>query len=179
MPNATCSDTTFETFLIQRDVLHKATGATPVKLPSRSPWYPYPIFESQLPIAFCLENSAIILDPETLTQTGSMRYLGKPQLQCPFCTRFKAYHSIIELWSHFVNQHSDSSKLSNFSIILVEKEHLVKEFRRTATLWLDYWTQYSDGGKRRDNGKIEASHRGRLQLGYCLELGTSLIGNAG
>ena len=50
--------------------------------------------------------------------------------------RIKAYASIIGLWAHLVNKHQD-----------VDNEERLREVIHSATLWLEYWRDYSEGGK--------------------------------
>jgi hypothetical protein len=76
-------------------------------------------------------------------------HVGKPELKCQFCSRTKAFKSIIALWSHFVHQYHKRQN-STWIRIVVGEQHLLEEIRRIAGVWRTYWREYSDGGKRRD-----------------------------
>ena len=76
--------------------------------------------------------------------------IGKPDLKCQFCSRIKAFKSIIALWSHLLHQHYKSSNEQTWSKVIVEEQDLLEEIRHTASLWRMYWRDHSDGGKRRD-----------------------------
>jgi len=62
---------------------------------------------------------------------------GRPDLVCAFCESTTTFAGIINLWTHFVQKHND-----------VQDTKRLSEIRRTATMWIEYWKNYSDGGKR-------------------------------
>lgn len=146
--------TTLETILIQFHVLLVAKGVVaPLALPRRPRWHSYSTFEYQLPLTFCPGDSAVILELENITNEAAPKGpTGRPLLKCPFCTgvKIKGCKSIIALWSHFLHQHSKPFIFNSWTQILIPEQDLLKEVVRTADLWLSYWRQYSDGGKKRD-----------------------------
>jgi hypothetical protein len=101
--------TTLEAFLIQFHVLLMAKGKAPLEPPPRPQWHPYLTFEYQLPLTFCQANPAVDVDSGEIV-SGVVNTKGKPELRCLFCSRIKAFKSIIALWSHFVHQHSKSTE---------------------------------------------------------------------
>jgi hypothetical protein len=143
--------TTLEVFLIQFFVLLKAKGVTPLAALSRPRWHPYTTFEYQLPLTFCQVDSAVKLESEQMVnEVVPLSHIGRPELRCRFCSRIKAFKSIIALWSHLVHQHYKTTEEYTWSKVVIEEQYLLEEIRRTAGLWRSYWRDHSDGGKRRD-----------------------------
>jgi hypothetical protein len=147
--------TTFETYLIQFFVVLTAKGQAPLAPPPRPRWHPFPTFEYKLPLTFRQVDPAVaLLVEEMASEVKPGNHQGKPELKCRFCSRIKAFKSIIALWSHFVHQHYDREGDNVWSQVVVEEQYLLEEVRRTAHLWRSYW-QHSDGGKRRDPTMIK------------------------
>lgn len=59
----------------------------------------------------------------------------KPVLLCKFCPRVKAFATVVGLWGHVYHKHDR-----------VRTGDRLKEIKRTAEIWREYWT-YVDGGK--------------------------------
>jgi hypothetical protein len=147
--------TILEAFLVQFFVLRTAKGKAHLAPPQRPRWHRYSTLEYQLPLTFCQDDSAVSLSPSEMVKEV-VHTEGKPELRCRFCSRIKAFKSIIALWSHYVHQHYKSTEDNAWSqeIELVEDHYLLEEVRRTAELWRSYW-QHTDGGKHRDPTMIK------------------------
>jgi hypothetical protein len=150
--------TTTETFCIQFFVLLTAKGIALPRPPPRPQWHPHSTWEYQLPLRLRSVHPAISLASEDIV-SGVIppAHFGKPELKCRFCSRIKAFKSIIALWSHLLHQHYRSTNEQTWSKIIVEEQDLLEEIRRTAGLWRTYWVEHSNGGKRRDPTMIKVN----------------------
>jgi hypothetical protein len=92
----------------------------------------------------------------------------KPELKCPFCQgiKIKAFKSIIALWSHFVHQHYKPFRYNAWTQTVIPEQDLLKEVVRTADLWLTYWRENSDGGKKRDPTYLRCIQAGQDEFAW-------------
>ncbi|KAK6210921.1 hypothetical protein LQW54_005799 [Pestalotiopsis sp. IQ-011] len=151
--------TTYEAYLIQFSVLRRALHI-PEAGPAQRPagWAAYPSLEDRLPLSAMLcEGSR----PEPmLERAGPVAGAGdaangRPSLVCPFCTAIKGFRRPTKLWAHLVHRHSASE----------DKDRLVQEVRRTASLWLAYW-EGSSSEMGRAGGATKAKLLQALQGGF-------------
>ncbi|KAL8782345.1 MAG: hypothetical protein Q9213_005466 [Squamulea squamosa] len=130
---------TSEVYMIQFDILRKATGL-PFRLtvPQSYPRL-YPTFESHLPLKWAVSQTAITLNPADLVSSPPpIRQPDQPDLICLFCKtegRLKAYATPTGLWGHLFHKHTH-----------VDPKDRLEEIRRTVSLWAEYWLHSGDDG---------------------------------
>lgn len=122
-------------------------------------WVTFPSLEDRLPLSAALREGARAPGPlrhedEAVEGAGGAAP-SRPSLVCPFCKAIKGFHRPTKLWAHLVHKHGRSE----------DEEVLVREVRRTASLWLAYWDEASSEMGRRD-GPTKAKLLQTLQGGF-------------
>jgi len=139
-----------ELLLIQFTILRQARDLPPITPPLQPRWHTYPTFETQLPLTFAQEGTAIVLEDDKIeVSKGKALVTQKPELVCSFCLGIKCFKGLIAFWSHLVHQHYQTTTTNPYLKVLIDEGDLLEAVRLTANLWRDYWA-HSDGGKRRD-----------------------------
>ncbi|KAL8762038.1 MAG: hypothetical protein Q9184_001885 [Pyrenodesmia sp. 2 TL-2023] len=129
--------TTCEVYLIQFDILRRATGLPLSLAAPENGHHPYPTLESRLPLTWKMSEQALSFDTTDLVaHAPPIQRPDQPDLVCPYCARLKAWATPTGFWGHLFHKHAE-----------IDPAQRLQEIRRTAGLWADYWQQGPDGGK--------------------------------